>query len=112
MVLRRNRKACRRLHGVDFVLDERRQGKKTFYLVRWSGFSKMHDSWTAYVTADVVRQWRRTKRARKWSKFLSAERIVRSRAFFGKREYLVVFSGSNEPEWTPFVSEGLLRAFS
>ena len=101
----------RKLHDVDFVIEERATANGSIFLVRWTGYSCIHDSWTPYVTKDIQDSWRKRQRVRKWSKFLRAERIIRSRTTIGRTEYLVKFYDFSEPEWTPFVNDTLLRAY-
>ena len=99
------------MDAADCVLDERTRRGKTEYLLRWTGYSAEHDSWTPRITPALKVIWEKRRRHRRWTRLLAALRIVRVRGSRGQREYLVKFRGFRELEWTPFVSAGLLQAW-
>lgn len=99
------------MDAADCVLDERTRRGKTEYLLRWTGYSAEHDSWTPRITPALKVMWEKRRRHRRWTRLLEALRIVRVRGGRGQREYLVKFRGFRELEWTPFVSAGLLQAW-
>ena len=99
------------MDAADCVLDERTRRGKTEYLLRWTGYSAEHDSWTPRITPALKVMWEKRRRHRRWTRLLKALRIVRVRGGRRQREYLVKFRGFRELEWTPFVSVGLLQAW-
>lgn len=99
------------LHPADQVLEERIRNNRREFLVRWTGFTARHDSWTPKITPCLQRMWEKSKRHRRWTKLIPATSILQVRGKSRWREYLVKFRGIQEPEWTPFATHCLIKTW-
>lgn len=99
--------------AADFVIAERINHKRKQYLIRWTGFSCKHDSWSSEITPDLALDWKKhAHRTRKWTRFLQADKVLAERGQGTQSEFLVKFKDYPLPEWTYFINDHLKQEWN